>query len=55
MNFGTHFMLARSQDRFGGGMRDPQKFDLLDPKSGLFWTSPPLPSYKNPIFGPLCG
>ena len=42
---------ARSQEQFWG-VRDPPKVDLLDPKSGLFWTSPPLPSYKNPIFWP---
>ena len=38
----------------GGGVRDTQKVNLLDPKSGLFEPHPPSPSYKNPSFGPFC-
>ena len=41
-----------------GGCRTPNfspKVDLLNPKSGLFEPHPHQPSYKNPIFGPLCG
>ena len=41
---------AHSQDRIWGGA-EPPKVDLLDPKSGLFLTSPSQPPYKNPIFG----
>ena len=33
----------------GGGVRDPPKVDLLDPKSGRFWTSPPYPPTKTPF------
>ena len=38
-----------------GGVRHPQKSEPFGPKKWTFWTSPPLPSYKNLIFGPFCG
>ena len=47
-----HAGQARSQDRFfflgGGGVRDPQKVDLLDPKSGLFLNLTPLTLLQKP-------
>ena len=49
----VHCGQVRSQDWFWG---------VQDPKKWTFWTHKwtflnftPLPSYKNPIFGPLCG
>ena len=45
-----HFQ-ARSQDRFWR-VRDPQKVDLLDPRSGLFWTSPPNTLLQKPHLWP---
>ena len=32
-----------------GGVRNPLKVDLLDPKSELFGTSPPYPPIKTPF------
>ena len=43
---------ARSQDRFGGGVRDPQNVDLLDPKSGLFFNLTPLTLLQKSHFWP---
>ena len=43
-------MLARPVARIDfGGVRDPQRVDILDPKSGLFLTSPPYPPTKTPF------
>ena len=39
----------------GGGVRNLKKWTFWTQKEDFFLTSPPLPSYKNPIFGPLCG
>ena len=39
-------------DWFGGGA-GPQKVDLLDPKSGFFWMSPPLTPPQKTHFGPI--
>ena len=39
---------ARSQDRFWG-LRDPQKVNLLDTKSGLFEPNPLNPPTKTPF------
>ena len=38
-----------------GEVRNLPKVDHLDLKSGLFEPYPPQASYKNSIFGPLCG
>ena len=47
---------ARSQDRFWGGfIAGPPKCGPFGPKKWTFFNLTPLPSYKNPIFGPLCG
>ena len=35
-------------------VRDPQKVDLLDPRSELFEPHPLNSATKNSIFGPLC-
>ena len=43
---------ARSQDRFGERVRDPQKVDLLDPKSGLFEPHS-LTLLQKPHFWPI--
>ena len=46
---------ARSQDWFLWGCGNPQKWTFWTQKVDFFEPHPPLPSYKNPIFGPLCG
>ena len=40
---------ARSQDWYWGGAESPKK-RIFWTQKWTFWTSPPLPSYKNPIF-----
>ena len=46
---------VRSQDRIWGGTEPPpKKSGPFGPKKWTLLTSPPKPSYKNPIFGPLC-
>ena len=39
----------------GGGGAGPTKSGPFGPKKWTFLNITSLPSYKNPIFGPLCG